>query len=70
VIGKVVLSTRDTSTGAPLQVQATRLPAQFRPDGTYIITGGAGGFGSVVVRGLYDRGARHFVITVTGKPGR
>jgi FlaA1/EpsC-like NDP-sugar epimerase len=70
VIGKVVLSTRDVATGAPLQVQATRLPAGVRLDGVHLITGGAGGFGSVIVRGLYERGVRHFVITVTSRPER
>ncbi|MDQ2586788.1 SDR family NAD(P)-dependent oxidoreductase [Saccharothrix yanglingensis] len=41
-----------------------RTPAAFRPDptGTYLVTGGAGGFGAEAARWLVDRGARHLVL--------
>lgn len=48
-----------------MEVPVQRLPKAFSPQGTYLVTGAAGGFGSVLVRALYERGARHFVLTVT-----
>jgi acyl transferase domain-containing protein/NADPH:quinone reductase-like Zn-dependent oxidoreductase/acyl carrier protein len=41
-----------------------RTSAAFRPDpaGTYLVTGGAGGFGAETARWLAERGARHLVL--------
>ena len=42
-----------------------------RDDGSYLITGGLGGLGLKVARWLFDRGARHLVLTGRrGLPGR
>ena len=37
-------------------------PLAFRPDATYLITGGLGGVGLQVARWLVDRGARHLLL--------
>jgi len=43
----------------------------IREDGSYLITGGLGGLGLKVARWLFDRGARHLVLTGRrGLPGR
>jgi hypothetical protein len=67
-VGKVVLS--NYVDGKPISVTATVPSRLFRPDATYVITGGAGGFGSRVVREAFEQGARHFVLTVSSKPER
>jgi NAD(P)-dependent dehydrogenase (short-subunit alcohol dehydrogenase family) len=67
--GKVVLSNY-TPAGEPVPVRV-RIPQRvFGPDGTYLITGAAGGFGSKVVRLAFEKGARHFLLTVTREPER
>lgn len=67
--GKVVLSNY-TPQGAPVPVRVRMPQRVFRPDGTYLITGAAGGFGSKVVRMAFEKGARHFLLTVTREPER
>ncbi len=48
--------------------------AMVRPDATYLVTGGMGGLGLTVARGLVERGARHVVlmgrspVTESGQP--
>ncbi|MCA9704849.1 MAG: SDR family NAD(P)-dependent oxidoreductase, partial [Myxococcales bacterium] len=37
-------------------------PLEFRPDATYLVTGGLGGIGLHVARWLVDRGARHLLL--------
>jgi NAD(P)-dependent dehydrogenase (short-subunit alcohol dehydrogenase family) len=37
-------------------------PATFRPDATYLVTGGGGGLGLVVARWMADRGARRIAL--------
>jgi len=56
--GKVVISMHD-------QVKVTRKaqePLKLHHDGTYLITGGLGGFGLAVGQWLVDRGARNLVL--------
>jgi phthiocerol/phenolphthiocerol synthesis type-I polyketide synthase C len=69
-VGKVVLSNYTETDHAPVPVRVQSKSRIFRPDATYLITGGAGGFGSKIVRHAFDQGARHFVITVTRDPKR
>ncbi|HEY8883692.1 MAG TPA: SDR family NAD(P)-dependent oxidoreductase [Chloroflexota bacterium] len=38
-------------------------PFQWRPDGTYLITGGLGALGLKITRWMVDRGARHVMLT-------
>jgi acyl transferase domain-containing protein len=38
------------------------LPAQFRPDGSYIITGGFGALGALVAHWMVDHGARRLIL--------
>lgn len=42
----------------------------FHADATYLVTGGAGGFGSAMVRYAFDHGAKHFLITTRGNPDK
>ncbi len=37
-------------------------PARFRPDGTYLLTGGLGALGREVARRMVEQGARHLVL--------
>jgi acyl transferase domain-containing protein/acyl carrier protein len=41
---------------------ASVLPARFRPDGTYLITGGLGGLGLLFARWMVERGARRLIL--------
>jgi acyl carrier protein len=60
-IGKVVVSFPE----AFVPRTAVALPAPFaiKADGTYLITGGFGGYGKVIARWLVKGGARHLVLT-------
>jgi NADPH:quinone reductase-like Zn-dependent oxidoreductase/thioesterase domain-containing protein/acyl carrier protein len=64
-IGKVVLTTQDA------KVAATRAGATgaivFSPRGSYLITGGLGGFGLAVAKWLVENGARN--VALTGRSG-
>ncbi len=58
-MGKVLLSMREQS----LTVQSTRTrELVIRPDATYLITGGLGGFGLAIARWLATQGARHLAL--------
>ncbi|HYX18244.1 MAG TPA: SDR family NAD(P)-dependent oxidoreductase [Nostoc sp.] len=58
-IGKIVVSLQDPDvTVAPLSEETVT----FRADGTYLITGGLGGFGLAVAQWLVKGGARHLVL--------
>ncbi len=58
-IGKVVV----TFDGEPARiVRHADRPAAFRADGTYLVTGGLGGFGLATARWLVENGARHVVL--------
>jgi NADPH:quinone reductase-like Zn-dependent oxidoreductase/acyl carrier protein/SAM-dependent methyltransferase len=58
-IGKVVVSMQE-----PHVAVVPALPAQpaFRPDGTYLITGGLGGFGLSAARWLVEHGVKHLLL--------
>ncbi len=58
-IGKVVLSLPEAEI-APAPVP--RKSAPVSPDGTYVITGGFGGFGLEVMRWLVEHGARNLIV--------
>ncbi|PYS76017.1 MAG: hypothetical protein DMF66_17045, partial [Acidobacteria bacterium] len=52
-VGRVVLS-RQSGAGAQ--------EVAFKPDASYLITGGLGGLGLVVARWMVERGARHLLL--------
>ncbi|MGA5452718.1 type I polyketide synthase [Streptomyces umbrinus] len=60
--GKIVLSfSHSTAAGAP---SAARTPAvAIHGEGTYLVTGGAGGIGGRLALWLADQGARHLLLT-------
>jgi acyl transferase domain-containing protein/NADPH:quinone reductase-like Zn-dependent oxidoreductase/acyl carrier protein len=58
-IGKVVLSMQEPF--VPV-LPAPRPAPRFRADGTYIVTGGLGGFGLATARWLVTHGARHLLL--------
>lgn len=64
-IGKVVLTNYEKKGDkfVPLAVTVEKPQTMFHANGTYLITGGAGGFGSKLLRFAYFNGARHFLIT-------
>lgn len=48
-----------------------RIPARMRPDGAYLVTGGLGALGRLVLVALAERGAGHLVVTSrSGLPPR
>ncbi|XVQ85310.1 SDR family NAD(P)-dependent oxidoreductase [Microbispora siamensis] len=59
-IGKVVVSfdPRDE----PVTVQPQQTAPRLEPEGTYLVTGGLGGFGAATARRLAQRGARHLAL--------
>ncbi|NUT95013.1 MAG: SDR family NAD(P)-dependent oxidoreductase [Saccharothrix sp.] len=59
-VGKVLVSL-DPQDG-PVLVRTRPEPPRFDPDGTYLVTGGLGGFGAETARWLADRGARHLAL--------
>ncbi|HEY7820499.1 MAG TPA: type I polyketide synthase, partial [Vicinamibacteria bacterium] len=58
-MGKVVLSMRVPRVAV---TPAPRKEAKFSGDGTYLISGGLGGFGLATAHWLLERGARHFAL--------
>jgi acyl transferase domain-containing protein/NADP-dependent 3-hydroxy acid dehydrogenase YdfG/phospholipid N-methyltransferase/aryl carrier-like protein len=58
-IGKIVVSLQDPDVvvAPPAEEKVT-----FRPDGTYLITGGLGGFSLAVAQWLVKNGAKHLVL--------
>ncbi len=61
--GKIVLNMQDDRVHTLPPRNAT-----FRPDRTYLISGGASGFGLEVARWMADRGARHLVLLSRSGP--
>ncbi|MGH2621008.1 MAG: type I polyketide synthase, partial [Anaerolineales bacterium] len=57
--GKIALSLQDPEV---LLAPAVNQVVPFRPDGTYLITGGLGGFGLAVAQWMVEKGARHLVL--------
>ena len=48
-----------------------RIPARMRPDGAYLVTGGLGALGRLVLVALAERGAGHLIVTSrAGLPAR
>ncbi|MFC9976570.1 SDR family NAD(P)-dependent oxidoreductase [Spirillospora sp. NPDC127200] len=58
-IGKVVV-TFDPADPPPVEQAVT--PPRLDPDGTYLVTGGLGGFGAATALWLADHGARHLAL--------
>lgn len=58
-IGKVVLCMDETE---GISVASRKEAIHCRPDGTYLITGGLGGFGLAAAEWLVKKGARHLVL--------
>jgi acyl transferase domain-containing protein/aryl carrier-like protein len=58
-IGKIVVSLQDPEVVVAPSIEDT---VTFRADGTYLITGGLGGFGLAVAQWLVENGARHLVL--------
>jgi len=58
-IGKIVLSLLEPDV---VVAPATEEKVTFRPDGTYLITGGLGGFSLAVAQWLVKNGAKHLVL--------
>jgi len=61
-IGKVVISFRDKRDKEVVVAPRPPKPFSAREDGTYLITGGLGGFGLATARWLVDRGAKNLVL--------
>ncbi|MGH3971722.1 MAG: SDR family NAD(P)-dependent oxidoreductase, partial [Pseudonocardiaceae bacterium] len=59
-IGKVVVSMREQN--VLVAPPAPNGPIQLCADGTYLISGGLGGFGLATARWMIERGARHLVL--------
>jgi len=59
-IGKVVLSLQDPE--VPATFSTIEENFTLRPDGTYLIAGGLGGFGLQTAQWLIERGAKHLVL--------
>ncbi|WP_188316809.1 type I polyketide synthase [Solihabitans fulvus] len=57
-IGKLVVALDQR----PRVEQPAPAPIALDPTGSYLVTGGAGGFGAETARWLVDRGARHLVL--------
>ena len=66
-VGKLVLSFDRESAPSTLLPAATS-GAAIRPDGTYLLTGGAGGVGLQLARSLVAHGARSLVLLGRGEP--
>ena len=61
-IGKIVLSLQDPDLVVAPATDATQEKVTFRVDGTYLITGGLGGFSLAVAKWLVENGAKHLVL--------
>jgi NAD(P)-dependent dehydrogenase (short-subunit alcohol dehydrogenase family)/acyl carrier protein len=61
-IGKVIVSLRDIREISTVSENQSASAYSFRADGTYLITGGLGGFGLATAQWLAGRGARHIVL--------
>jgi epothilone polyketide synthase D len=62
-IGKVLLSTVDLVPPEPEPAPATHRPVRVDPDAGYLVTGGLGDLGRVVVDWLIREGARNLLLT-------
>ncbi|MFI6345029.1 SDR family NAD(P)-dependent oxidoreductase [Streptomyces sp. NPDC050560] len=66
-IGKVVVTFDDTD--EPPLVEARPAPPAADPAGTYLVTGGTGGFGAASASWLAGLGARHLALVGRAGPG-
>jgi len=64
-VGKVVVS---VSEGRPQKTVEPRDPVSIVADGTYLITGGLGGFGLALAEWLVECGARHLLLLGRSAP--
>ena len=60
-IGKVVVAFPEAF--VPRRGEPLAPPFSIKPDGTYVITGGFGGFGKVIAESLVKNGAKHLVLS-------
>jgi NADPH:quinone reductase-like Zn-dependent oxidoreductase/NAD(P)-dependent dehydrogenase (short-subunit alcohol dehydrogenase family)/acyl carrier protein len=58
-VGKIVFSLRDSDVKA---APSACIPAKFMSDGTYLMSGGLGGFGIATAEWMVEHGARHLVL--------
>jgi 3-oxoacyl-ACP reductase-like protein len=64
--GKIVLvNETEGETPLPVCVRSKKPQTVARLGGVYLVTGGAGGFGSQIVNRLVKLGAQHVVVTVS-----
>jgi NADPH:quinone reductase-like Zn-dependent oxidoreductase/acyl carrier protein len=63
--GKIVVAVQDQEVWV---APASEAPVSFRPDGTYLITGGLGSLGLVAARWMVQQGARHLVLMGRSEP--
>ncbi len=59
-LGKVVISMRDHNVAVAPSTPSESI--KLRPDATYLISGGLGGFGLATARWMVEQGARHLVL--------
>jgi thioester reductase-like protein len=60
-IGKVVLTVADARVSLTADAPAANI--ELRPDATYLVAGGLGGFGLALSQWLVEKGARHLVLS-------
>ncbi|MFC5825025.1 SDR family NAD(P)-dependent oxidoreductase [Nonomuraea insulae] len=61
-LGKIVVSFGEPVENEPVQIEPLPSPLRLDPRGTYLVTGGLGGFGAATARWLAARGARHLAL--------
>ncbi|HEU5354403.1 MAG TPA: SDR family NAD(P)-dependent oxidoreductase [Actinocrinis sp.] len=62
-VGKVLISTEELTAREPEPAPAPKRPVRIDPAGGYVVTGGLGELGRVVVDWLVREGARHILLT-------
>jgi NAD(P)-dependent dehydrogenase (short-subunit alcohol dehydrogenase family) len=67
-IGKIVVTYRNGISGATMAQPPARPSLVLPEDGTYLVTGGLGGFGLRTAQWLVERGARHLVLISRSGP--
>jgi phthiocerol/phenolphthiocerol synthesis type-I polyketide synthase C len=67
-IGKIVITYRSGISQAERFEPTRREPLQLTAEGSYLVTGGLGGFGLRTAQWLADRGARHLVLISRSGP--
>jgi NADPH:quinone reductase-like Zn-dependent oxidoreductase/acyl carrier protein len=67
-IGKIVVTYRNGIGGATMAQPPARPSLELPEEGTYLVTGGLGGFGLRTAQWLVERGARHLVLISRSGP--